>query len=86
MVSQLDEVDEVKCEPASDRISIDELALLNPRTGKVTINTGRGKHVLSINRWLVGLGFKDRLPGIGFGRRWQFTIGGCGFGYRSDPR
>ncbi|KAK2563041.1 hypothetical protein P5673_014050 [Acropora cervicornis] len=48
MVSQLDEVDEVKCEPASDRISIDELALLNPRTGKVTINTGRGKDVLSI--------------------------------------
>ena len=48
MVSQLDEVDEVKCEPASYRISIDELALLNPRTGKVTINTGRGKEVLSI--------------------------------------
>ena len=47
--SQLDETEEIKCDPQSDRISIDELTQLNPRNGRVTINTGAGKDVLSIN-------------------------------------
>ncbi|KAJ7386526.1 hypothetical protein OS493_008662 [Desmophyllum pertusum] len=47
--SQLDETQDIKCEPDSDRISIDELAQLSPQNGKVTINTGAGKDVLSIN-------------------------------------
>ena len=34
--SQLDETQEIKCEPESDRISIDELAQLSPQNGKVS--------------------------------------------------
>lgn len=47
--SQLDETQDIKCDPESDRISIDELSLLHPYNGRVTINTGAGKDVLSIN-------------------------------------
>ena len=47
--SLLDETQDIKCEPESDRISIDELSLLHPYNGRVTINTGAGKDVLSIN-------------------------------------
>jgi len=37
------------CDPSSDRIAIDELDHLDPTTGRVTINTGPGKDVLSLN-------------------------------------
>ena len=47
--SQLDETEDIKCDPESDRISIDELTQLSPHNGRVTINTGAGKDVLSIN-------------------------------------
>lgn len=47
--SLLDEIEDIKCVPESDRISIDELTQLSPRYGKVTINTGAGRDVLSIN-------------------------------------
>ena len=47
--SYLDETEDIKCDPKSDRISIDELTQLSPHNGRVTINTGAGKDVLSIN-------------------------------------
>ncbi|KAL9950615.1 hypothetical protein ACROYT_G043138 [Oculina patagonica] len=47
--SQLDATQDIKCEPESDRISIDDLSKMNPFNGRVTINTGAGKDVLSIN-------------------------------------
>ncbi|KAL9977465.1 hypothetical protein ACROYT_G014871 [Oculina patagonica] len=46
---QLDAIQDIKCEPESDRISIDDLSRMNPSTGRVTINTGSGKDVLFIN-------------------------------------
>jgi len=39
----------VDCDPSSDRIAIDELDHLDPTTGKIIINTGAGKDVLSLN-------------------------------------
>lgn len=44
--SLLDETQEIKCEPESDRISIDELAQLSPRSGKVCIVTRLVIHLL----------------------------------------
>jgi hypothetical protein len=44
-----DDIQEIKCEPDSDRISIDELAYLDPSGGKIKIDTGAGKDILSIN-------------------------------------
>lgn len=44
-----DEIEEIKCEPESDRISIDELEYLDPNNGKIKIETGPGKDLLSIN-------------------------------------
>ncbi|KAL9950616.1 hypothetical protein ACROYT_G043139 [Oculina patagonica] len=43
--SQRDEAQEIECAPESDRISIDELSLLNPHNGRVTINTGALKQI-----------------------------------------
>ena len=47
--SQLHGSEELRCEPESDRISIDELSQLSPWNGRVIIDTGAGKDVLSIN-------------------------------------
>ena len=46
---QRDDTQPIKCEPSSDRINIDELTHLDASSGRITINTGAGKDVLSIN-------------------------------------
>ena len=46
---QKDVVQELTCEPDSDRINIDRLDRLSPWSGIVIIRTGAGRDVLSIN-------------------------------------
>ena len=58
--SRLDDTEAVKCEPESDRISIDELTRINPVHGQVTINTGAGKDVLMINGMVGNIDYSNK--------------------------
>ena len=55
-IKELGGTQELKCEPDSNRISIDEMTRFNPINGRLTINTGAGQDMLSINGRIKGTG------------------------------